>query len=128
MNLALGEITFFCSDTERVSKFWGELLGAAPSARPGGCFCLEPKVPGAPQYNFQPSPEVQDGRQREHFDLWTDDLKAAIASAEAMGGNCFRDTDSPCRGRVHGEFDVILMADPEGRRFCLVGPASRGGS
>jgi hypothetical protein len=124
MDVALGEVTFMCASTERVSQFWGELLGRRPAARPAGSFCIEPKASGGLQLNFQLGTPAAGGTQREHFDLWTDDLDGAVASALRLGGARI-ETESPCRGRVHAEFDVVPMTDPEGRHLCLVGVAAR---
>jgi glyoxalase superfamily protein len=81
------EVTIDCRDTQRVATFWGELLGtAAKPAQPDGWFALGPTVPGGPIVNFQPVPEDKVGKARIHLDLWADDLGAAVALVEQLGG------------------------------------------
>jgi predicted enzyme related to lactoylglutathione lyase len=75
---------------------------------------------GGPVINIQPVPEEKVGKARVHLDLWVDDLAAAIARVEELGGSH--------TGEVHSEPEGIdaVMTDPEGTEFCLVAlPPSR---
>jgi predicted enzyme related to lactoylglutathione lyase len=64
--------------------------------------------------NIQPVPEPKVGKARVHLDIWVDDLDAAIALVEGLGG--------AHTGEVHtGPEGVdVVMTDPEGIEFCLV--------
>ena len=108
------EVTIDCRDTERVAAFWAELLGAPVRRHDDGWFQLGPMMTGGPVINIQPVPEEKVGKARVHLDLWVDDLAAAVARVEELGG---RQT-----GEVHTEPEGIdiVMIDPEGTEFCLV--------
>ncbi len=64
---------------------------------------------------FQPVPEEKSGKTRVHLDVWVDDLDAAFSLVAQLDGS---DT-----GDRHDYEDgtVVVMADPEGNEFCLVG-------
>ncbi len=69
---------------------------------------------GGPVINIQPVPEEKVGKARVHLDLWVDDLAAAVARVQELGG---RRT-----GEMHTEREGTgaVMTDPEGTEFCLV--------
>jgi predicted enzyme related to lactoylglutathione lyase len=108
------EVTIDCRDTKLVAEFWAELLDAPVRPHDDGWFQLGPMMPGGPVINIQPVPEEKVRKARVHLDLWVDDLDAAIARVEELGG---RHT-----GEVHDEPEGIdvVMTDPEGTEFCLV--------
>jgi predicted enzyme related to lactoylglutathione lyase len=49
-----------------------------------------------------------------HLDLWVDDLHAAVALAEHLGGHRLGEMGADPEGVG------FVMADPEGHEFCLV--------
>jgi predicted enzyme related to lactoylglutathione lyase len=108
------EVTIDCLDTKRVAEFWATLLDLPSRPHDDGWFQLGPAIPGGPVINIQPVPEEKVGKARVHLDVWVDDLDAAIALVEQLGG---RHT-----GEVHTEPEGIdvVMTDPEGTEFCLV--------
>ena len=112
----LAEITIDCRDVSLVGGFWSALLGA-PLREPAdltGWLRLGPLTDGGPMVNFQPVPEAKDGKVRIHLDVLTDDLDAAVATVEGLGG---RDL---AQRHVYDVGTVAVMADPEGHEFCLV--------
>ena len=108
------EVTIDCRDTERVAAFWAELLDAPARAQDDGWFQLGPMTPGGPVINIQPVPEDKVGKARVHLDLWVDDLDAAVARVEELGGKH--------TGEVHTQPEGVdvVMTDPDGTEFCLV--------
>ena len=112
------EVTIDCLDVPAVAEFWVRLLGLTRLADPlPGWMRAAPTVPGGPALTFQPVPEPKAGKTRIHLDLRTADLPAALARVRALGG---ADT-----GQVHvyDEGTVVMMSDPEGTEFCVLGPA-----
>jgi predicted enzyme related to lactoylglutathione lyase len=71
-------------------------------------------VSGGPVINFQPVPEHKAGKTRVHLDLWPDDLDAAVAVAEQLGGRRLGEMGADPDGMG------FVMANPEGNEFCLV--------
>ena len=112
--VAWAEVTIDCRDAERNAKFWSAVLGVTAESGSEGWFHLGPTVRGGPRINIQPVPEEKVGKARVHLDIWVDDLDAAIALVEELGG--------AHTGEVHAgpeEVDAV-MTDPEGTEFCLV--------
>ncbi len=115
-SFAWAEVTIDCRDAERVATFWSALLGVAAESGSEGWFHLGPMVRGGPRINIQPVPETKVGKTRVHLDIWVDDVDAAIALVEELGG--------AHTGEVHTgpEWVDVVMTDPEGTEFCLVAP------
>lgn len=111
---ALAEITIDCRDTSRVSTFWSAMLGAPLRVPLDGWFRLGPLTEGGPVLNFQPVPEVKQGKARLHLDLLTNDLNAAVVTVQRLGGRSLHERHE------YDEGTVVIMADPEGNEFCLV--------
>jgi predicted enzyme related to lactoylglutathione lyase len=111
---ALAEITIDCCDTSRVSAFWSALLDAPLRVPLDGWFRLGPLTEGGPVLNFQPVPEVKQGKARLHMDMLTNDLDAAVVTVRRLGG---RSLDQK---HEYDDGTVVVMADPEGNEFCLV--------
>jgi predicted enzyme related to lactoylglutathione lyase len=64
---------------------------------------------------FQRVPEAKDGKNRLHLDLVVEDLDAATAEVEALGGRWLE----PGSTRELEGFRWRLMADPEGNEFDI---------
>jgi predicted enzyme related to lactoylglutathione lyase len=111
---ALAEITIDCCETSRVSAFWSALLDAPLRVPLDGWFRLGPLTEGGPVLNFQPVPEVKQGKARLHMDMLTNDLDAAVVTVRRLGG---RSLDQK---HEYDDGTVVVMADPEGNEFCLV--------
>jgi predicted enzyme related to lactoylglutathione lyase len=114
VQVAWGEVTVDCYDTEPVARFWGELLGASVTSQSDGWFRLGPLVAGGPVINFQPVPEPKVGKARLHLDVWVDDLDAGVAFAQELGATALRDAVTEPEGTG------VVMADPGGNEFCLI--------
>lgn len=110
----LAEITIDCCDTLRVATFWSALLHAPLRVPLDGWYRLGPLTAGGPVLNFQPVPEDKQGKTRLHLDLLTDDLDAAVAIVQRLGGRSLN------QRHEYEEGTVVVMADPEGNEFCLV--------
>jgi len=105
-----------CSDPVALSKFWKEVLGTEIEGTGGDgpqYVDLEP-VGTVPTLRFQRVPELKESKNRLHLDLMADDLPAAVARVESLGG---RPT-----GESHSEFglDWVIFQDPEGNEFCII--------
>jgi predicted enzyme related to lactoylglutathione lyase len=116
--VAWAEVTIDCVDVARAAAFWSGLL-ALEIVEPGlpGWARAAPAVDGGPVLNFQPVPTRTREKTRVHLDLWTDDLDAAVRWVREYGGMYSGEA------HVYDEGTVVVMRDPEGIEFCLVGPA-----
>jgi predicted enzyme related to lactoylglutathione lyase len=112
--MAWAHVTVDCLDPGAVAEFWGRLLDLTPIERADGWVVLGPTATGGPMLYFQPVGEPKLGKARLHLDLWVDDLDAAVARVEAVGG-----ADTGER-HEHANGTVAVMTDPEGTEFCLI--------
>jgi catechol 2,3-dioxygenase-like lactoylglutathione lyase family enzyme len=118
--LTLGVVVLGVADAERAARFWTAALGyrvrrdgfggwatvlVPPDGRPGAAIAL------------QRSETPPQGRPRLHLDLHTADAAEQAAEVErlvALGA-----------GRVDWDAypddpDFVVLADPDGNRFCVV--------
>jgi predicted enzyme related to lactoylglutathione lyase len=115
----LGWIQVDCLDPEPLAAFWADILGVAVKQRlgePAQFIYLAAAEPGAPHLCFQRVPEGKIVKNRVHVDLWVEDVDAATARIEALGGRR-RDADD-FHDEEHEEH-WRRMADPAGNEFCL---------
>ncbi len=66
--------------------------------------------------SFQRVPEPKITKNRVHLDLVVDDVNAATARIESLGGRRRR----PGADFTEYGFSWRTMADPEGNEFCLI--------
>lgn len=107
-----------CPDPDRLAAFWAAVLAVEIDERlgdPPQFVNLRSVEPGAPQVCFQRVPEGKVVKNRLHFDLHVEDVDAACARVEELGGRRRDDHDF----HEHG-FDWRRMTDPEGNEFCLI--------
>jgi predicted enzyme related to lactoylglutathione lyase len=108
-------VTIDATDAPRAAAFWSALLGTEIDADfdDGRFLFLKPKE-GLPVLCIQRVPEPKGGKNRVHLDLAVDDLEAATARVEELGG---RWTDG--RDRELDPFRWRTMADPDGNEFDI---------
>jgi predicted enzyme related to lactoylglutathione lyase len=111
----LNAIAIDCADPSELARFWGAVLGTGVAANLGDehYVDLEP-TPGVPILRFQRVSEPKSAKNRLHLDLDVDDLDAASARIEALGGR--RVSDRPLS--EYG-YAWIVMEDPAGNEFCI---------
>ncbi len=118
--MAIAKVGFIVIDTvgpEALAPFWCEVLGEKVDGRiDGGRFVvLSSSGDGSPLVGFQRVPEVKAGKNRMHLDLIVEDLDAATARIEALGG---RWLEPGITLEVEG-YRWRCMADPEGNEFDI---------
>jgi predicted enzyme related to lactoylglutathione lyase len=109
----VGAVVINVVDIEREQAFWSELLGVGVArAFPGFFVWLEPQHPGGVSVALQKVEAPKSGRNRVHLDTGVDDLDAAQARIEELGGSLVETHDMV-------GFQWRVMADPEGNEFCI---------
>lgn len=106
-------VTIDCLDPQRLSRFWGTLLGREPGPTEPGWVYLGERGDALPRLIFQPVSEPKRGKTRIHLDVVVEEIEAGMAEVVELGGSF--------TGERH-EYDegvVVVMADPEGNEFCL---------
>jgi predicted enzyme related to lactoylglutathione lyase len=100
---------------------WCGLLGVQVDTTVGeGEFVIPSPTKDGLTVGFQRVPEAKTGKNRVHLDLVVDDLDAATAEVEQLGGRWLE----PGTTRELEGFQWRCMADPEGNEFDLDVPPS----
>jgi hypothetical protein len=63
--------------------------------------------------SLQVVPEPRVGKNRLHFDLYTDDRKSEVERLLRLGATIHPRTPEP-------DEDFVVLADPEGNLLCVV--------
>jgi predicted enzyme related to lactoylglutathione lyase len=105
-----------CADPEGLAQFWAEALGyrRQPLEEPY-LMLLPAQRGGGPGLTLQRVPEPKADKNRMHIDLHVEDVDREVARLVALGAT-----------RRSGElvevgFRWVVLGDPEGNEFCVVG-------
>ena len=114
MSNVRGSVVIDCNDFDAVFAFWGTALGYVPrdEPEPGWVVLKDPDGTGV-QVSLQVVPEPRVGKNRLHFDLYTDDRAGEVERLLALGATRHPRTPGP-------DEDFIVLGDPEGNRFCVI--------
>ena len=63
--------------------------------------------------SLQQVPEPRVGKNRLHFDLYTEDQKGEVERLLGLGATLYPRTPEPNE-------DFVVLADPEGNLFCVI--------
>ncbi|MYZ09727.1 VOC family protein [Streptomyces sp. SID2999] len=117
--LRLGTIVMGAADVRRAAEFWGRALGYVPrdGAVDEGWTVLVPADGQGPAIALGRSTSPVQEKPRVHLDLYVDDRaeqEAEVARLTGLGAE-----------RVDWELypedpDFVVLADPEGNRFCVI--------
>jgi hypothetical protein len=112
--MRIGSVVIHCNEFEKMWRFWKEALRYVPREDPqdGWVVLRDPSGPNV-NVSFQKVPEPRVGKNRWHFDLYTEDQAGEVERLLALGATRHPRTAGP------GE-DFIVLADPEGNLFCVV--------
>ncbi|MBB2946788.1 catechol 2,3-dioxygenase-like lactoylglutathione lyase family enzyme [Actinoplanes lutulentus] len=121
---AIAQISLGVTDPERAGAFWAQALGYVrrPPRWPGDEWIViepSPGEPGAPiAMDTSGSPAEQF--PRIHVDLLADDLNTEVDRLLKLGATHVDWPHYPKPGERHpGELPYVVLADPEGNRFCV---------
>ncbi len=101
------------TDTERLAKFWQEILGVGISRQFADFFIwLEPQQGQSVGLAFQKVPDPTPGRNRLHLDTLVEDIDRTRDRIESLGGSHVEDHEM-------SGFRWSVMADPDDNEFCI---------
>jgi hypothetical protein len=103
-----------CNDFGRMVAFWREALHYVPRgpAEDDWVVLRDPEGNNV-NVSFQQVPEPRVGKNRLHFDLYSNDQGREVERLLGLGATRHPRTPEP-------DDDFIVLADPEGNLFCVV--------
>jgi len=107
-------ITLDANDPVGLANFWAALVGGTVRVDDDGDAFVRGGV--APALDFLRVPEGKAGKNRIHLDLTVPDVDVAVALSVRLGATTAPDVYSGGRW--------VVLRDPEGNEFCLLGPDS----
>lgn len=119
MALSIGSIVIRVENLERQMDFWQAALGLEPRREPEGGFVILQSPGGGTCISLDCAPAALRIPPRLHLDLYAEDQAAEVQRLLRLGAT-----------RVHwdkrpADADYVILADPEGNRFCVVDTAGR---
>jgi predicted enzyme related to lactoylglutathione lyase len=120
MTAHLFALCFGANDPLRLARFWAGVLGWETADGPRAGIALLPNDDTGFRIRFVPSLEPKAGQNRSHFDLTSTSLadqQQTVARALGLGARQIDIGQRPEEGH-------IVLADPEGNEFCVIGPGN----
>jgi len=112
--IRVGSVVVDCNDFHTMMAFWQEALRYVPKYPPEGDWVILRDPEGRHvNVSLQVVPEKRVGKNRLHFDLYTDHQEAEVQRLLALGATRHSRIPEP------GE-DFVVLADPEGNLFCVI--------
>ncbi len=112
--LTIGSIVWGVRDVPRAIRFWTEALNYKPREEPSGDWAvLVPAEGPGPQLAVKLVTSEAGNHRRHHLDLYAGDQGAEVERLLRLGAE-----------RVEWRYgpgaDYVVLADPDGNRFCVV--------
>jgi len=113
--LRVGSIVIRVDDLERQVAFWTAALGYERRETDADDFALlYPKDRNGPNVSLDRVRSKVQIPPRIHLDLYAEDQAAEVARLTTLGATEIHWDKRPA------DADYIIMADPEGNRFCVI--------
>ena len=116
--IRVGSVVIRCDDLVVQTAFWSAALDYVPRedpAAPGADFVLlRPRDGLGPNVSLDKWPAPLQIPPRIHLDLYAEDQAAEVARLIALGASEVEWSRKPA------DADFIILADPEGNRFCVI--------
>ncbi|MBA2337025.1 MAG: VOC family protein [Acidimicrobiia bacterium] len=116
--LTVGSIVIRVDDLDRQVAFWTAALDYVPRGPEGGdddtFALLRPKHGVGPNVSLDRWPAPLTLPPRIHLDLYTDNQAEEVRRLIDLGA-----TEVPW-DRKPADADYVILADPEGNRFCVI--------
>jgi Glyoxalase-like domain len=112
--MRIGSVVIDCNDFPTMSAFWQAALGYVPREAPEADWVVL-RDPNGTNVNvsLQVVPERRVGKNRLHFDLYTESQEREVERLLGIGARRHARTPEP-------DEDFIVLEDPEGNVFCAV--------
>jgi predicted enzyme related to lactoylglutathione lyase len=113
--IRVGSIVIRVDDLQRQTEFWTAALDYVPRDDDSEDFrLLRPRDGGGPNVSLDRVRSTLQIPPRIHLDLYAEDQAAEVERLKALGATeVLWDKRPP-------DADYVILADPEGNRFCVV--------
>jgi len=114
--LRVGSIVVRVDDLARQTAFWSAALGYVPREGPGDddFVLLRPRDGVGPNLSLDRVRSALQVPPRIHLDLYAEDQAGEVKRLIALGATEVHWDRKP------PDADYVILADPEGNRFCVV--------
>jgi len=113
--IRIGSIVLRVDDLPRQLSFWTAALDYVPRVGDGDDFALlRPRDGSGPNLSLDRVHSTAHVPPRIHLDLYADDQAAEVRRMIALGATEIHWDKRP------PDADYVILADPEGNRFCVV--------
>ncbi len=113
--ISIGSVVIRVEDLEKQKAFWTAALDYVPREGDDDTFALlRPRSGGGPNVSLDRWHAPVQVPPKIHLDLYADDQAAEVERLLALGAT---EVDWP---RRPDSADFIILADPEGNRFCVI--------
>ena len=117
--LSIGSIVIRVTDLERMAAFWSAALHYVPREENDDDFVLlRPPNGIGPNVSLDQHPSRYELPPRIHLDLYASDQAAEVRRLVELGATEVHWDKRP------PDADYVILADPEGNRFCVVDASS----
>jgi len=114
--LRVGSIVIRVDDLQRQTEFWTKALDYVPRDNEATDFMLlRPRGGAGPNVSLDRVHSKVQVPPRIHLDLYTEDQAGEVERLIALGATEVHWDKRP------PDADYVILADPEGNRFCVVG-------
>jgi Glyoxalase-like domain len=120
MSLEWEQVVIDARDPAALGRWWAEVLGWVVLSDSSAEFEIRPAPDRMPGLVFVPVPEAKRAKNRLHLDFRPADQQAEVDRFIRAGA---RPADVG-----QGSQPWVVLADPEGNEFCVLGPRRPGGS
>ena len=114
--ITVGSIVFRVSDLKAQEAFWSAALDYVPRdhEEDDDFALLRPRNGVGPNVSLDEHSSKYELPPRIHLDLYADDQAEEVARLRGLGATEVEWTGRPA------DADYVILADPEGNRFCVV--------
>lgn len=117
--LRVGSVVIRVTDLPRMTAFWAAALDYAPREDPSDpatdFVLLRPRSGDGPNVSLDRVASRYELPPRFHLDLYSDNREVEAARLVALGAREVHWSKRPA------DADYVILEDPEGNRFCVVG-------
>ena len=117
MGLEWEQVNVDAADPVMLGRWWQAALDWVVVNDDPEEFEIRPNEHRLPGLLFVPVPEAKSGKNRLHLDLRPEDQEAEVARLVALGAT-HADVGQGCQ-------TWVVLADPEGNEFCVLGSRQR---